>query len=40
VLTAGECPVQAANLMFWQPKGTALTAGQIEVARNNPALRP
>lgn len=39
VLTAEECPVQAKYLMFWQPKGATLTAGQAKVARNNPALR-
>ncbi|MBM4345599.1 MAG: hypothetical protein FJ100_19685 [Deltaproteobacteria bacterium] len=40
VLTAEECPVQSKYLMFWQPKGATLTAGQTKVARNNPALRP
>ena len=40
VLTAEECPVQAKYLMFWQPKGVTLTAGQAKVVRYNPALRP
>jgi hypothetical protein len=39
VLTAEVCPIQSKYLMFWSPKGTTVTAGQVKVLRLSPALR-
>lgn len=39
VLTAEACPIQSKYLMFWTPKGTTVTAGQVKVVRLSPALR-
>lgn len=39
VLTAELCPIQSKYLMFWSPKGTTVTAGQVKVLRLSPALR-
>ena len=38
--TPQACKQQAGNLMFWNPQGTAVTAGQTTVVRRHPGLRP